>query len=402
MTYGGIAYGGIGSHESGVVTPPKVISMSGGQRRVDYEWILCHSPSNDDPFAPLEKIGNLSRAKSRQFDIFRNRGGSCSFSIRTDDPMAYEILDRVDLGDVRGTVRKCVRIRRNGRDLWSGPIWGITGSLASDQITINCVGWLETLVKKLLWNVLDMSNDGNGWPADHVAFAILDAANTQDPTHPLLIKPGSVTGPMMNRNRYYQYGQSVADAIQKLSDIEAGFDYEIDPVTREMNLYSWDSYPIREDVILGYNFGPNNLKDMGWREAGDQMCNKMVVISQGAPVGPIYDSDSQDDYGNFEEYVTLSGANQDVLMPYGVAELVIRSRPLITYTLVPKIVASGMPTGSPILFDNFDIGDKIWFSAHKNAFKVIKQAVRVFGASVALDDAGNETVGQLMTSPTGA
>jgi hypothetical protein len=399
MSFGGIPWGGGELLESGA---PSVVTESFASvenyRRARYEWILCESPDISDPFAPLVKIGSLNRAKNRSFDLVRNRAGGCSFTIHTDDPMAYAILDRVILGDVRGTVRKCVRIRRNAQELWSGPIWGIEGSLANDTITVHCVGWLETLVKKILWGPGDFTNEGSGLPADQVAFGLLNLINDQDPAHPLLIKPGTVTGTLENRNRYYQYGQQLGSALQELSDIEAGFDYEVDPVTREMNLYSWNSYRDRTDIILGYQWGPNNLKDMQWRESGDQMTNKMVVVSQGAPVGPITDDESQDEYGNYEEYVTLTGANQDVLLPYGVSELVIRSRPLVTYSLVPSVV--GGQAKGPILFNDFQIGDKIYFSARKNAFKITNQAVRIFGASVSLDDNGNETVTQLMTSPS--
>jgi hypothetical protein len=195
------------------------------------------------------------------------------------------------------------------------------------------------------------------------------------------------------RNRYYLWGQTVlGPAIQELSDIEAGFDYAVDPVTREVNLYSWDSYrDLSTNVILGYNIGPQNLKNVTWQEDASKTCNYMGVVSQGAPVY-VNDPTSEDQYGLFEEYNSLSGANQSILQPYGVAELVIRSRPLITYSLTPS------PHG-PRLFEDFLVGDRVGWSAQKDRFRISGQSIRVFGASVSLDDNDNETISSLQTTP---
>lgn len=365
-----------------------------------YEWILCKSPALDDPFAPLVKIGTLHKAKNRQFQLVRNRAGSASFSLRTNDDLIPEILDGIDQNDIRGTVNKCIRIRRDGVDLWSGPIFGIQGDLDAGQMQFSCVGWLEETQKRILWNTLDYSNGGAGTPSDTIAFGLINAVNAQDPVHPLLIQPGTVTGTMPIRIRYYLWGQTVlGPALQELSDIEAGFDYVVDPVTRQVDLFAWDSYADRTDVKLGYNIGAKNLSNVQWQEDASKTCNYMGIISQGAPVW-VNDPTSEDQYGLFEEYNSLSGANQDILVPYGVAELVIRSRPLVTYTLIPTPRTE--MRGAPSLFDDFQIGDKIYWSARKDYVTIIGQAIRVFGASVTLDDNDNETITSLQTSPTGS
>lgn len=361
-----------------------------------YEWILCESPSNDDPFAPLEKIGTLWRAKSRSFELVRNRAGTASFTLRTDDELCEAIFDNLDLGDVRGTVRKCIRIRRNKEDLWSGPIWGIQVDLDAGTVQFSCVGWLERAQKRVLWNnSLDYSNNGAGTAPSVIVAGLLSTINAQDPAHPLLIRMGSTIGDVdaNPRNRYYQWGQTLlGPAIQELSDIEAGFDYVVDPVTREVNLIAWDAYnDLTDSVKLGYNMGARNLSNVTWQEDASKTCNFMGIISMGAPVF-VNDPTSEDQYGLFEEYNSLSGANQSILQPYGVAELVIRSRPLVTYTLTPA------PHG-PRLFENFNIGDRVAWSARKDRIKLTGNSVRVFGASVSLDDNDNETVSALQTTP---
>lgn len=364
-----------------------------------YEWILCESPDLANPFAPLVKIGTLHKAKSRQFQLVRNRAGSASFSLRTNDDLIPEILDGMDQNDIRGTVNKCIRIRRNGVDLWSGPIWGIQGDLDGGTMQFSCVGWLEEAQKRILWNTLDYSNSGLGTASDTIAFGLINAINAQDTAHPLLIRPGNVTGPMPIRIRQYLWGSTVlGPAIQELSDIEAGFDYVVDPVTRRVDLFAWDSYADRTDIRLGYNTGAKNLRNVAWQEDASRTCNYMGIISQGAPVW-VNDPTSEDKYGVFEEYNSLSGANQDILVPYGVAELVIRSRPFVTYTLTPTPRTD--TRGGPSLFDDFQIGDKIYWSAKKDYVNIIGQAIRVFGADVSLDENDNETISSIQTSPTG-
>lgn len=366
----------------------------------DYQWTLCKSPTNAAPFAELVKIGDLHQAKNRTFQLVKNRAGTANFSIRTNDDMAYAILDGVNLNDIRGTVNKCIRIRRNGTDLWSGQIWGIQGDLDQGTIQISCVGWLEPLQYAMLWQTADYSNAGVGTASDTIAFGLITLINAQDLAHPLKVKAGTVTGVMPVRNRYYTFGQMLGPALQELSDIEAGFDMNVDPVTRELNLSAWNLFSNRTNVILGYNWGPNNLKNATWQEDASKTVNKMYVQSLGAPVGPIVDVPSQDKYGNFENQTTLTGANQSVLAPYAEAELVIRSRPLVTWSVIPR-PRTDTDEGAPSLFDDFDIGDQIYFSARKDAVKIDRQAIRVFGATVALDDNDTETVTGLQLTASG-
>jgi hypothetical protein len=369
-----------------------------------YEWILCESPSLLDPFAnngELVKVGNLWRAKNRQFQLTRNRAGSASFTLRTDDELVPVIFNNIDINDVRGTVRHSIRIRRNGVDLFSGPIWGIQGDLDQGQLTFSSVGWLETTQKRILWTTYDASNQGNGTPANEIAYQLLNRVNAQDANHPLLIRYGNSYGDftLYPRNRYYLWGQTqLGSALQELSDIEAGYDYVVDPLTREVNLYTWDQYPIRSDVKLGYNVGPRNLKTVQWQEDASQTVNYMGIISMGAPVY-VNDPISEDQYGLFEEYNTISNLNQTLLQPYGVAELVIRSRPLVTYTLVPQ---AAMQQYGPKLFEDYQVGDMIYWSASKDFFQLKSQAIRIFGATVELDDNDNETISALQTTPAAA
>jgi hypothetical protein len=403
------------------------LANAGIQRQPEYEWILCKKPtppaftnptqvadmkilrdavvaqggslgplSTDWPSffidEPLLKVGPLSNIHNRTFQIVANRAGSASFTIRTNSDMAAEILNGVDFGDVRGTVRHCLRIRRNKVDLWSGPIWGIQGDLDNGLLNISCVGWLETLQHRILWGVADYSGGGFGTEPNIIAFDLLGQEALQNLDHPPLVIPGSLAGTLQVRNRFYTRGQNIGQALQELSDIEDGYDYEVDPLTRRMNLIAPELFEVREDVRLGYNWGPNNLKNVQWQEDASRTCNYMSVQSQGAPV-VVYDDTSIAQYDLFEENNTLTSANQGILAPYAAAELFIRGRPMVTYSLQPQ------PFG-PRLFDDFQIRDQIFFDARKDHVKIRNQGIRVFGATVQIDDNGNEAVSELMTAPS--
>lgn len=381
----------------------------------EYEWILCEAPSQADPFGPFVNLGVLNGAKGRQFEIIRNRAGSASFTLSLSDPMAYEILDKVDdlVSDVRGTIRKCIRIRRNGVDIWSGPVWGLSGSLPDGTLQVSCVGWLETLQKRFWWGpaALDYSNEGAGIRTDLIIADMLQKINAQDLAHPLLVKMGLVYGKkgindfnqIWPRNRNWEAPVQLYPKIQELSDVEAGVDYMVDPLTRELNLYAWDAYTTHENLWLGYNYGPNNIAKLSWQESSDRMCNVMRVGNGGSPGSSAWvdgtDSSSMDEFGRFEELVTLTGANPGVLGPYGAAEMVVRSRPLVTYNLTPFPVSRKRQV--PRLFEDYQIGDKIYFSAQHESFKVIGQAIKIFGASISVDENGTEIVNNLMTAPPG-
>lgn len=409
------------------------------QPQPEYEWILCKKPSTlygasaiytnpaeieflaaivqqeytsggqiepigiDWPSQfidePLITTGILNNAQNRTFQLAANRAGSAQFTLRTSDDMAAEILDGVDFGDVRGTVRHCLRIRRNKVDLWSGPIWGIQGDLDAGTLTVSCVGWLETLQHRLLWTPNDYSNNGLGLPPDTIAFDVLGKLVLQDMNHPPYVIPGNVMGNRVtgsfaqNRLEVYNRGQNVGQALQDLSDIEDGYDYEVNPLTRRLNLMDSSIFTTRRDIKLGYNWGPSNLKNVQWQEDASKTCNFMSVQSQqgGAPI-TVDDSVSIDQYGLFEESNTIT-ANTAILVPYGLAEIAIRSRPLVIYSLIPQ------PFG-PRLFDDFQIRDEVFFTARKDHFQVNNQGIRVFGATVQIDDNGNETISELQTAPS--
>lgn len=390
-----------GINPADYVPPPPTIVIPYSDFRLrkplGWQYILCNTPDPRDPTGELEEIGELESARGKQLEIVRNRAGSASCSLSIYDDMIPLIFDRLDAGDVRGSVRKTLLTRRNNVDIWSGPIGSISGSLSegSSAITLNAVGWVEYLFQRELTADKSYTNQAQ----DTIAFNLLAIANTQDPAHPVPIFPGSVLGLMPLRSPAFKKGDTLGASIQKLSDVESGFDFDIDPRSRQMNIYAWDAYTIRNDVKLGLGWGPDNIAKLDWDEGGFATRNRLIVVgSNNVPISA-QDVSSQDEYGVFVETINLPTGSPAILPAFLNAELAVKSRPQVTYSLTPKATTE-QDEGAPRLFEDFFIGDQVAFTAKDGYFEVKDQGIRLFGANLSISDDGNqEVINSLMTSP---
>lgn len=360
-----------------------------------WEFILCYAPAPAAPFGDLIRICPIAFQGEAQVEIVRNRAGSFSCNIDIESDAAYALLDRTSSnGDIRGTLRKCVVVKRDQKWLWSGPVSGLNGQIGGQggTLSLSAVGWLDLIYQR-------MSHEDKTWLAtaqDDIVYAMMDMMQTQDPDFPLPVFKGGNFGEMVIRDHSISRGEKFGESIQKLSDIESGFDMDVDPVTRELNLYAWDSYRDNQRAKLGYHWGPENIESLSWQENGLGARTRIAVVGKSGHVQSGFDTDAALDYGVLEDLVSLGEAQDDILLPYVAAELVYRSRPIVNYTIVPKMNAE-----APRLFDDFQIGDKIYFTAREGAFKVEGQAIRVFGASISVDTEMNEKISSLQTSPGG-
>ena len=360
----------------------------------DWEFLLCRSPNPVNPVGPLERICPIAFQGEAQVEMVRNRPGSFSCNVDIESEAAYELMDRMDLGDVRGTLRKCVVVKRDKEWLWSGPISGLNGQIGGQggTLSLSAVGWMDLLYQRMSHQVPEKT-----WVAtaqDDIVYEMMDMMAAQDPGFPLPIFKGGNFGQMVLRDHSIVAGEKFGESIQKLSDIESGFDMDVDPVTRELNIYAWDTYRVNRNARLGYHWGPENIESLSWQENGMGARTRIAATGKGGITVSGFDDEAAVDYGVLEEIIQLGEANNDILDPFVAAELVYRSRPIVNYTIVPKMNAE-----APRLFEDFKIGDQIYFTATEGAFKVRNQAIRVFGASISVDTEMNEKVSSLNSSP---
>lgn len=218
-----------------------------------------------------------------------------------------------------------------------------------------------------------------------------------------LIKPGTYTatttitpsGPATEKNFKIEQDQSFGEAITQLTQFENGPDIEVDPVTRELNVYRKKGG--KKDIFFGYNWGPENLRNFSKTTDTNKLANQLIGRSNGVtPTMVATDQDSFDDYGLFEDVVNvqLSKADPDLLAKYTAAEYFFTSQPLITYSISPYPWTDGSSIPEP--FVDYVIGDQVYIRANKPPrLNQEKQLVRIFGINVTIDDEGNEQINDL-------
>lgn len=337
-----------------------------------WEFFLARS-------ADMSRIGELTQATARKIVLGPNRSGSFSCSLPIDD----------ELSESTGPLETCIIAERNSEVVWSGPVWTDSDDAAAQKVTVNAVGWFEYLTKRFTDQRLKFENVDAGT----IASTLLANASAQSPTY---VTIGTVETTQPRTISYERY-QSVGEAIHALSQIESGFDYEVDPQTRQLNLYA-KRETVRKDVVFGYGDNtPQNLANAIRERNGAEAAN--WVLAEGR-IGAALSTDeaSISRYSLLQDRVTLSDVvSKDVLLAFSGVEVIFRKDPITTYRLV--LPTSDLDRRVPRPFEDFFPGDSVFFYVNKGRFQVSNQRVRVFALSISVDDNGNEKIDDFTVTP---
>lgn len=339
------------------------------------KWKLILANSAD-----LSTVADLtSQAKSKQLQLALNKSGSVSFSIPITSNIADEILP----------VNKCVIVYKNDILVWSGPIWTVEEGLPENSISVNAVGWFEFLMKRYTLEQ-EVFPAGSNW--GDIAFGFLQIANDQQDTY--ITEGSNDSTNEFTTERKYERFVSIGQEISNLSELESGFDFEVDPETRELNIYAQQMVD-QENLLFGYNFGPNNVKSVKRTNSAEEMANDIYAIGAFLTAHS-EDEDYQELYRMFTRVDSLSDvADQVVLAAYVNAEVEVNKGPRILIRFTP------FPAGEsnvPSLFEDYNLGDKVYLTAKYGNIQIENQAIRVFGLSVSIDENGNESVSEIQTT----
>jgi hypothetical protein len=368
-------------------------------RDPDYRFILCKSPTpGSDPTQPLERIGELTQAVNRKLNISMNKAGSASFSVPIRDPLSFQIQ----------SIQTCVVVEREKLPLWSGPVWTLNGTSSSGTLEVSCVGWLELLNYREIREDFDYTQNNPdthlAWTDADIALDVLKRVIAYDTAHAPPIVPGGQTGTFATRVNTWQKNTKVGQILSELSELESGFDYWVDPVTRELNISAWNQAVNRPDVIFGFGKLPENLSELTFTEDAASVRNRIPVWGDAGTqpaLAPEVDS-SQDVYGIFEETITLTGVSDtSTLLAFSGAETLVRSFPTRFYQIVPFPYVHpdvGPTTIVPRLFQDYNLRDIIRLSISYGFINEERRPIRVYGASITITDSGDEIVDSLTTS----
>lgn len=399
-------------------------------------------------------VCELAQARGRSLGMILNRPGNGNFNY----PMDAEFADLISpwstaLKAYRWNWRASQALRAGGGfgnvwDLiWSGPIATIDEDISGNRMNVAAVGWLQRLDRRLLRRdknypfvdtvstddadiIFDLLSEANGVTAGEYAAGTTTVAlpdgyvahwpANSSPNTPTWIKQGAklpdegaggATAYVARyRGKSFQKGQNILQGMTDMTEIESGCDILVDPATRELNIYR-RMRKIRDDVIFGYNWGPNNIQDLGRLIDGTTQVN--YHVSSGRPgTIPKYQDDtgSQDTFGLMEEMATLSDVADPIIDPhpatgplqqqsplwtFSAAEVALRAQPRQIFKLLPFPYNPNYG-GVPEPFVDYKLGDQVRFSAKKPPrVNIENQGARVFGFNVTIDDNNNEKLGEL-------
>lgn len=215
-----------------------------------------------------------------------------------------------------------------------------------------------------------------------------DSSETTRATH---LTPVAVS--TTKRTRTYQIGQNIGAAIRELSEIENGFDIEIDYTTRNITFASNTSYTDRTTISYGYRAFPNNLDDVIVNDDGTSKANSINV--QGAYI--IGNADDPTDIADvgiiLEDWLSASDIqNEQIVGAYANEEIVFRKDGLVTISAKPTL-------GAFMPFIDYDLGDKVYITATRGRLQLDRQAVRVFSCSITWNNQNEPVLDELGLTP---
>lgn len=359
-------------------SPLDIIVPEFGGEYGQWKFVLCLSSN-------LSSLGELRQARQKQIQLDLNRPGSLSFTFPIADPEAYLIEP----------VRTCVLAYRNGRLIWSGPVWTIEERILEEIMQVTCVGWFEILYHRLI-QPDQAPAEYTATDAGLIAQNLLFLANATGQTP--LDAPSSTfmvqgsTQSSINRDRIYQAYENIGQSIQQLADIENGIDYHVHPWNRTLDVF----YPMMGEDRPGVVLGAGDVTIKGLAQVtrtidSSRMANRVWVIG-GNSAGFAEDVPSQSTFILMEEINQLNDVNNDtILAAYANAELAVKSNPLVFVNF------DIFPTAQFQMFGDFVLGDIIYVSARKGRMQFTRQPARVFGATITVDDGGVERVSSIKT-----
>jgi hypothetical protein len=322
-------------------------------------------------------------ARSKQLSLSHNRPGSFSCSL----PLNSENYNNTFSN------QKCIMVMKNNNFVWSGPIWSRSIDLSTEKIDLSAVGWFEILMHRYLYTTKNYTaKDGT------IAFNLLDTANEDIPTW--ITKGSSASN--TDRVVSYEVFQSIGENILELSNMQAGFDMKVDPVTRQLNIKAYDDVADRTAIPFGFNWGVNNVANVVIEENGGEMRNRVTVVGANSsavsyPSSPGSSASlSQSQNNLLAEVIQMTETDKlQLIEARANSEGALKEYPQVDYQISLKPQGVGNPYE---FFIDYDIGDKIYITIQKQISGqnlLIEYSGRVFGAAINIDENGRETVSSL-------
>jgi hypothetical protein len=318
-----------------------------------------------------------------------NRPGALNMTLPLDAEIAYAVAKHAT----------CVIAQRGDDVKWSGSIVSVRRDPAAMTLSLSALGWLDELNHRFVRADEESALVFTDVTSGTIVQRLMSVVNTQlttdgviSPTH-LTFLSGSDT---QLRSRSYKRGQNYGQAVQELVDVENGIDVRVNPVTRTITTFAPTAFADRTNTAFGYGVEPFNLANAPQNDDGSNTADRITAVGSNGIAVPADDAAAIAAEGIMrEDWLSLSDvADPAIVGAYANAELIYRRYGQVTYDLAP------LPYGDvPRLYDDFELGDKVYLSVDAGALRVDNQAIRIFSVTIDVDAQGNETISQIGTAP---
>lgn len=336
----------------------------------------------------LRPLQRLEEARSFTHNDTLNGPGSLNWSINIEAEEAYDIE----------ALSTAVIAYRNGEAEFGGRVMTIEEGDDDGTVAVGNIGWFEELEHRLVEPDQVASLDfTSATDIGTIALMLLAAANAKGPVLPgavssTMIIPGQHHYSFALPEKSYEAYAEIAREIKLLADLENGFDFRVHPVARTLDIFHPRLGEVKPDIELGLRVSVGGLALFGRKTDGTVVKNDVYVFGASGDPGHASDSESQAKYGLRQARLAqINTIDQDMLGAYANAELAYFANPQTTFNVRPLPAASGDPQP----YDDYRVGDTIYVSADWGRLQVRRQAVRIFGMNVSVDEEGNERVNSL-------
>lgn len=375
----------------------------------------------------LSHITELSQSRDKKLELVLNKPGSATFTYPMNNEYAAAITpfstgikamrwNRIASAAAGHAVWDC---------MWSGYVLALDETVDANRMAVSCVGWLQRLAKRFVRRqkvyaakddaeiVQDLLAEVNLTTApDGYVVPVPTGSNPATPTWltwggtaPNEGSGGAtayvpLTGAALRNKTVLPYSY-VLPTIEELMSIENGGDIVVDPLTRAITWHR-KYRRVRDDVVFGFQWGPQNLRGFGRNIETDAQVNYMLVTgAPGTTAGMMDDKPQQSVIGLLEENVALTDVkDNNILLTYAGGEILVRSNGRITYTIQPFPLPYDRPSNVPQAFIDYRVGDQTRFTAvHPPRINIRNQAIRLFGVSIDINNDGVATLGPLQVAP---
>lgn len=328
---------------------------------------------------------NLTKARKRSVKIGLNMMGEASFTYSMEDLFNSATAIGLTIRSLLGLGRNTLECLRNGIVFFSGQIIYLDQFLDANEakVEVKALGWLSLLETRFVGVNADLVFTNTD--AGSIAWSLINSAQ-QETNGNMGITQGTIQT-SINRTITYQR-KSIKEALEELSDVENGFDFEITS-SKVFNVY----YPRKGSDVSGsvvFMYPGSKIKSIQEMNDASELANSIFAIGSGSGIEELNvqrdDLASQAIFGVRKKIVPVKDLNNaTVLADIGDEELNKFSQvnPVYKINIVGGVddnILNGFSTGDTI---RIKIDETYWH---------LDQNFKVFEIHVDISDNDTEDV----------